>query len=86
MYDRIAAGLRRSGIFYAITKVEDEDKVEVYHDDFDGVTGERTFYHHSPETLAVSAGKAGLVVVHSERTAVGSKPWDSYTFAVAKTA
>jgi trans-aconitate methyltransferase len=86
MYDRIAEGLRRGGVFYAITKVEDKDRTEVYHDDFDGVKGERTFYHHSPQTLAKMAIHSGLRLAYSQRTAVENKSWDWYTFAVDKTA
>ena len=88
MYSRIAAGLRRGGVFYGITKVEDggDGGVEVYHDDFDGVQGERVFYHHSPDALARLATRAGLVLAYDQRTAVETKPWDWYSFGVTKTA
>jgi SAM-dependent methyltransferase len=89
MYERVREGLRFGGIFYAITKIEDADNTEVYHDQFrdtEGirVEGERVFYHHSIDTLGGLAVKAGLEVVYSERTPVEAKQWDWYTFGVAK--
>jgi predicted TPR repeat methyltransferase len=89
MYEQVRNGLRLGGIFYAITKVEDKDNVEVYHDKFedaDGntVTGERVFYHHSTDTLGGLAVKAGLKVIYSERTPVETKPWDWYALGLAK--
>jgi hypothetical protein len=86
MFERVAVGLREDGVFYGITKAEEDGAVEVYHDDFDGVTGERTFYHHTPDALTEYAGKAGLGLVFAEITPVPTKTWDWYSFAVAKNA
>jgi predicted TPR repeat methyltransferase len=89
MYEHVRSGLRLGGIFYAITKVEDKDNTEVYHDEFEDsngnkVTGERVFYHHSTDTLGGLAVKAGLEVVYSARTPIEAKPWDWYALGLAK--
>lgn len=88
-FERVREGLRLGGVFYLITKTEVKDSTETYHDDFvdesgNHVTGERMFYHHSPETLSETAKKVGMVVVHDAITPVDTKLWDWLQFAVTK--
>lgn len=84
-FERAREGLRTAGVLYVVTKTEPTDETEVYHDDFNGVKGERTFYHHSLQTLAtIATEQAGLHIVHQEITPVEAKSWDWLAFAVQK--
>lgn len=88
-FERVREGLRPGGILYLITKTEQRDNTETYHDDFtddegNHVTGEREFYHHSPDTLSEAAKKAGMTVVHNVITPVETKPWDWLQFGAVK--
>lgn len=84
MFDNVGESLSKEGVLWVVTKVEPQDSVEVYHDDFNGVTGERTFYHHSFDTMTRVAEKAGLTVVRASLEAVPTKVWDWGTIAFQK--